>query len=114
VSAAVALAVLDVIDDEGLLANATTTGALLGERLGELARRHEIVGAVQGRGLFWGLDLVTDRTTREPIAYADAKRLATELRRRGILAGITGRYTNVLKIRPPLPFAPEHVELLTG
>ena len=45
---------------------------------------------------------------------AHAKRLATELRRRGVLAGITGRYTNVLKIRPPLPFAPEHVEVLTG
>ena len=114
VSAAVALAVLDVIEDEGLLDNATTTGALLGERLVELASRYAVIGAVQGRGLFWGLDLVTDRATREPIAYADAKRLATELRRRGILAGVTGRYTNVLKIRPPLPFAPEHVELLTG
>lgn len=114
VSAAVALAVLDVIDDEGLLANATTTGALLGEQLGEIANRHDIVGVVQGRGLFWGLDLVVDRATREPVAYADAKRLATQLRRRGILAGITGRYTNVLKIRPPLPFTPEHVDLLTS
>ena len=113
VSAAVALAVLDVIEDEGMLENATTTGAMLGGRLGELASRHEIVGTVQGRGLFWGLDLVCDRATREPIAYADAKRLATELRHRGILAGITGRHTNVLKIRPPLPFGPEHVELLT-
>lgn len=114
VSAAVALAVLDVIEDEGLLDNATTTGDLLGRRLAELAERHEIVGAIQGRGLFWGLDLVADRETRQPIAYADAKRLATELRRRGILAGVTGRYTNVLKIRPPLPFAPDHVELLCG
>jgi 4-aminobutyrate aminotransferase-like enzyme len=114
VSAAVALAVLDVIADEGLLQHATTIGALLGERLAELAGNHAVVGAVQGRGLFWGLDLVVDRATREPIAYADAKRLATELRRRGILAGITGRYTNVLKLRPPLPFAEEHVELLAG
>lgn len=114
VSAAVALAVLDVIEEEGLLENATTTGALLGERLADLANRYEVIGAVQGRGLFWGLDLVAHRSTREPIAYADAKRLATELRRRGILAGITGRYTNVLKIRPPLPFGPEHVEMLTG
>lgn len=114
VSAAVALAVLDVIDDEGLLENATSTGAALGARLVELANQHEVIGAVQGRGLFWGLDLVVDRTTREPIAYADAKRLATELRRRGILAGITGRHTNVLKLRPPLPFSVEHVELLTG
>lgn len=114
VSAAVALTVLDIIDDEGLLENSTTTGALLGSQLVELANRHEMIGAVQGRGLFWGLDLVTDRTSREPIAYADAKRLATELRRRRILAGVTGRYTNVLKIRPPLPFAPEHVDRLTN
>ena len=113
VSAAVALTVLDIIEDEGLLENATGTGALLGKRLTEIANRHELVGAVQGRGLFWGLDLVADRSTREPIAYADAKRLATELRRRGILTGITGRFTNVLKIRPPLPFGPEHVELLS-
>ena len=80
--------------------------------LADLANRHEVIGAVQGRGLFWGLDLVTDRATREPIAYADAKRIATGLRRRGILAGITGRFSNVLKIRPPLVFQPEHVELL--
>jgi 4-aminobutyrate aminotransferase-like enzyme len=114
VSAAVALAVLDVIAEEGMLDNATETGALLGGRLGEIADRHEIVGNVQGRGLFWGVDLVTDRTTREPIAYADAKRLVSELRRRGILAGVTGRFTNVLKLRPPLVFGPEHVEVLTS
>ena len=112
VSAAVALAVLDVIDDERLLDNATTTGGLLGARLDELAERHEIVGNVQGRGLFWGLDLVQDRAARTPIAWPDAARLATELRQRGILAGVTGRFANVLKLRPPLVFRPEHVELL--
>ena len=112
VSAAVSLAVLDVIDDEQLLDNATETGAELGLALSEIANRHEIVGAVQGRGLFWGLDLVTDRATREPIGYSDAKRIATELRHRGILAGVTGRHDNVLKIRPSLVFQPEHVEML--
>ena len=112
VSAAVALAVLDVIDDEHLLANATSTGALLGDGLHDLADRHNMVGSVQGGGLFWGLDLVGDRETRQPIAYADAKRIVTQLRHRGILAGVTGRYSNVLKIRPPLVFQPEHVDLL--
>ena len=114
VSAAVALAVLDIIDDEELLDNATTTGAILGRSLADLASRHDVIGSVQGRGLFWGLDLVADRASRQPVAYADAKRLVTELRRRGILAGITGRHDNVLKIRPPLVFRPEHVELLTA
>ena len=112
VSAAVALAVLDVIADEDLLTNSATTGALLGSGLAELASRHDVIGNVQGSGLFWGLDLVADRATREPVAYSDAKRLASELRNRGILAGVTGRYTNVLKLRPPLVFRPEHVESL--
>jgi 4-aminobutyrate aminotransferase-like enzyme len=112
VSAAVALAVLDVIDDEGLLANAAATGDVLRTGFAELASRHELIGHVQGSGLFWGLDLVADRATREPIAYADAKRIATALRHRGILAGVTGRYTNVLKIRPPLVFGGKHAELL--
>jgi 4-aminobutyrate aminotransferase-like enzyme len=112
VSAAVALAVLDVIHDERLLDNATTTGALFATRLRELADRHHLIGAVQGSGLFWGLDLVEDRETKQPVAYSDAKRLATELRQRGILAGVTGRYTNVLKIRPPLVFQPEHLDVL--
>jgi 4-aminobutyrate aminotransferase-like enzyme len=112
VSAAVALTVLDVIRDEHLLDNAGTTGALLGDALRELAGRHELIGNVQGDGLFWGLDLVADRSTRAPIAYADAKRLASMLRARRVLVGVTGRFTNVLKIRPPLVFRPEQVELL--
>ncbi len=112
VSAAVALTVLDVIADEDLLANSGSTGALLGKGLADLASSHAMIGHVQGSGLFWGLDLVSDRTTREPVSYADAKRLASELRRRGILAGVTGRYTNVLKLRPPLVFRLEHAELL--
>ncbi len=112
VSAAVALTVLDVIHDEGLLANAAATGEVLADGLSQLADRHPLIGNVQGNGLFWGLDLVADRGSRQPIAYADAKRLASTLRSRGILAGITGRHTNVLKLRPPLVFRPEHVELL--
>jgi 4-aminobutyrate aminotransferase-like enzyme len=114
VSAAVALTVLDVIADEDLLTNSGTTGALLGSGLTELASRHPVIGNVQGSGLFWGLDLIADRDTREPVAYADAKRLASELRHHGILAGVTGRYTNVLKLRPPLVFRPEHAEVLLG
>jgi len=112
VSAAVALAVLDVIEDEQLLANSASTGGLLGEGLRALADRHPTIGHLQGSGLFWGLDLVVDRESRTPIAYADAKRIATELSRRGILVGITGRFTNVLKIRPPLVFGPAHADLL--
>ncbi len=108
VSAAAALAVIDVIDDEGLQGNARQVGAHLGIGLAALARDHEIIGNVQGSGLFWGLDLVTDRESRRPIAPADAKRLVSALRQGGVLMGLTGSHGNVLKVRPPLPFTSEN------
>jgi len=114
VSAAVATAVLDVIDDEQLLLNSTTTGAYLGERLWDLGSRHDLIGNVAGSGLFWGLDLVSDRTTRETMSYDDGRRLATALRHDGVLIGLTGRFNNVLKIRPPLVLAREHVDELVS
>jgi 4-aminobutyrate aminotransferase-like enzyme len=112
VSAAVANSVLDVIEDQQLLHNASAMGTQLSAQLAELASRHNVIGNVQGGGLFWGLDLVADRATRAPIAYDDGRRLATALRHDGILIGLTGPSTNVLKIRPPLTFSSEHVDRL--
>jgi 4-aminobutyrate aminotransferase-like enzyme len=112
VSAAVANSVLDVIEDQQLLQNAIAMGIELSTQLTELAARHNVIGNVQGGGLFWGLDLVADRATRTPIAYDDGRRLATELRHDGILIGLTGPHSNVLKIRPPLTFSSEHVDRL--
>jgi 4-aminobutyrate aminotransferase-like enzyme len=112
VSAAVANSVLDVIEDQQLLHNARAMGARLSTQLTELAARHNVIGNVQGGGLFWGLDLVADRATRAPMSYADGRRLATELRHDGILIGLTGPSTNVLKIRPPLTFSSGHVDRL--
>lgn len=112
VSAAVANAVLDVIEEQRLLDNARAVGAYLGARLDDLASRHEMIGNVAGTGLFWGLDLVADRETREPIAYDDGRRLATALRHDGILTGLVGPNTNVLKIRPPLTFGIDHADVL--
>jgi len=110
VSAAAALAVIDVIDDESLLENARRVGQHLGLGLAALARDHEIIGNVQGSGLFWGLDLVSDRESRRPIDAADAKHLVSAIRREGVLMGLTGNHGNVLKLRPPLPFSCDNAD----
>jgi 4-aminobutyrate aminotransferase-like enzyme len=110
VSAAAALAVIDVIDDDDLLANATSTGAHLGAGLAELAAAHESIGTVQGSGLFWGVDLVADPATREPLARDLVRGLVTDLAGRGVLTGVVGPCRNIVKIRPPLPFRPEHAD----
>ncbi|MDQ3668953.1 MAG: aminotransferase class III-fold pyridoxal phosphate-dependent enzyme, partial [Actinomycetota bacterium] len=111
VACAAALAVLDVIEDEGLVDRAAEVGRYLRGGLDELAGRQELVGDVRGEGLLVGVELVRDRETREP-ASETARAVANGMRDRGILIGTTGTNGNVLKIRPPLPFGRDHADHL--
>jgi 4-aminobutyrate aminotransferase-like enzyme len=104
VSAAIGLAVLDVIEDEGLQEHARVVGERLLAGLRELAGRHEAIGDVRGMGLFIGIDLVRDRATREPDA-ALARDLADMAAERGVLLSTDGPFHNVMKIKPPLVFS---------
>jgi 4-aminobutyrate aminotransferase-like enzyme len=111
VSCAAALAVLDVIKDEGLVEHAREVGNHVQRRLRELQRKHALIGDVRGRGLFFGAELVRDRTTLEP-ATAEARQLTNAMRDRGVLISKIGMHDNILKMRPPMPFAEEHADLL--
>jgi 4-aminobutyrate aminotransferase-like enzyme/Ser/Thr protein kinase RdoA (MazF antagonist) len=113
VACAAALAVLDVIEDEGLEANAAAVGATLLDGLRGLMANHPAIGDVRGRGLMAGVDLVVDRSTREP-ARALAGRVMNEMRERGVLVSTTGRDGNVLKIRPPLVITADEAALIVG
>ncbi len=96
-----ALAVLDVIEDERLIARATERSDELVAALTELMERHAAIGDVRAVGLLLGVELVADRGTREPAAGV-AARVVNAMRDHGVLVGTTGRDANVLKIRPPL------------
>ena len=101
VACAAALAVLDVIEDEGLVENAATVGRGLREAIARLQAIHPAIREVRGRGLMIGVDLVTGPDTDEP-APALAADVMNEMRERGVLISTTGPAGNVLKIRPPL------------
>jgi len=103
VSCAAGLAVLDVIDEEGLERNALEVGAHLLEGLRGLVARHPIAGDARGLGLFVGLELVRNRETLEP-AGEEASYVANRMRECGILLSTDGPFHNVLKIKPPLCF----------
>lgn len=105
VSAAVGKAVIEVIENEDLLQNVNRTGAYLEAGLRQLASRHESIGDVQGCGLFWGLDMVADPATRDPLTPQQMTRLGSLLVEQGVVTGTSGRYGQVLKLRPPLPFS---------
>lgn len=111
VSCAAAMAVLEVLQEEGLQENARVVGEFARNGLRELAERHECIGDVRGYGLFFGAELVTDRETRTP-ATNHAARVANEMRRRGILLNRLGIGYNTLKIRPPMPFSKDNAEFL--
>ncbi len=104
VSAAIGLAVLDVIAEEGLQEHARVIGARLLAGLRELATRHESIGDVRGVGMFLGFELVRDRDTREPDADL-ATELANRSAERGVLVTTDGPDHNVIKIKPPLAFS---------
>jgi 4-aminobutyrate aminotransferase-like enzyme len=105
VSAAVGKAVIEVIEAEGLLHNARDTGAYLEAGLRELATRHASIGDVQGRGLFWGLDMVTDAASMAPFSEAQMRRLGSLIVEQGVITGTSGRFGQILKLRPPLVFS---------
>ncbi|MDQ0391488.1 aspartate aminotransferase family protein [Labrys monachus] len=110
VSAAVGLAVLDVVRDEGLMANAARVGAYLADGLRALQQRHPSLGDIRGAGLYVGMEIVEDDAARSP-SPARTTRLVNDLRRRGVLVGISGAHANVVKVRPPLPFSTAHADL---
>ena len=101
VAAAVGEAVLDVIEDEGLIENAARVGAALADGMRALASRHATLGETRAAGLFLGTDILTDG---QPDG-AKAVRIVNDLRRSGILISTTGPLGHILKIRPPLPFS---------
>lgn len=111
VSCAAGLAVLNVIERDGLRKNALDVGNYLLDGFREMQTRFDIIGDVRGQGLFLGIELVTDRKTKAP-ATALAKRINDGARQRGILMGTEGPHDNVLKMRPSMVFSRDNADHL--
>ena len=101
VSMAAGLAVLEVIDEDGLQENARRVGSRLLQGLRRLQAEHRLIGEVRGMGLMLGLELVANRTTREP-ATTQTLEVLEAAREMGVLMGKGGLDGNVLRIKPPM------------
>ncbi|KAH7699650.1 Protein T01B11.2 a [Aphelenchoides avenae] len=104
VACAAVLGVLSVIRSENLLNHSERMSKLFHEELEKLHEKHECIGDVRGVGMFWGVDLVVSRETREP-ATRLANDVVMKLRQEyGVLLSADGPHSNVLKFKPPLCF----------
>jgi 4-aminobutyrate aminotransferase-like enzyme len=109
VSAAVGMAVLDVIEDEKLLHNTDVQGRYFAQRLHSLAQRHACIGDVRQFGLFLGVELVHEGDSQRPAADLTTQ-VVNGMKARGVLISACSPQANVLKIRPPLVMERVHVD----
>ena len=109
VSAAAGLAVLDVLEEEDLQANALEIGRHLRDGLLGLQERHALIGDVRGNGLFLAVELVLDRDAKTP-ATENTRAIVNALRERGVLTNMIGPDANILKLRPPLVVTREQAD----
>lgn len=107
--AAVGMAVLDEIERLDLVRNAAEVGDRLTSKLKERVSEYDAIGDVRGYGLFLGVEMVRDSASKEPDA-ALALSLSDRLKDKGFLVSYSGRFNNVLKIRPPLVFSHENAD----
>ncbi len=117
VSAAAALATIEFLERERIAEYTRQMGEHVLSVLSAWYERHPLIGDVRGKGLMIGIELVTDRETKEP-APDEAKRVQEECRQAGLLIGCGGFYGNVLRFQPPLVItqtqAERALEILDG
>jgi 4-aminobutyrate aminotransferase/(S)-3-amino-2-methylpropionate transaminase len=102
VAAAAALAVLDKIEAEGLLERSRAVGETIGSRLEAMQRRFAAVGDVRGRGAMRAMELVADRSSKEPLDGATMSAIARGALERGVIVLTAGTYGNVVRLLPPV------------
>ncbi len=104
---------LEVLQEQGLVERVRRLEDAVGSRLRRLADRHPMIGDVRGKGLFWGVELVKDRTSKEPLSPFSrsgpdpTRQFVAAARARGTY--LMGRY-NVFLVAPPLVVTEEEIE----
>eukprot|EP01006_Ploeotia_vitrea_P065606 TRINITY_DN93526_c0_g1_i1.p1 TRINITY_DN93526_c0_g1~~TRINITY_DN93526_c0_g1_i1.p1 ORF type:complete len:484 (+),score=70.82 TRINITY_DN93526_c0_g1_i1:168-1454(+) len=105
-----AKATLKILKEEGMQQNALERGNELKAGLKELQKKHPTLGDVRGEGLMIGIELVKDRTTKEPLGTPEMVEIMTRMKDYGILTGRGGLHLNVIRYLPPLCLTKEDIK----
>jgi 4-aminobutyrate aminotransferase len=110
VATAAGRAVLQAIADEGLIERANRIGAIFLSRLHTFSARQPMIGDVRGRGLAVGVELVSDRVSREPVPVTTTAKLIYRAYQLGAVFFYVGLRGNVLEFTPPLTLSESEAE----
>lgn len=102
VACAVALSVLDTIKEEGTQQNSLKVGTYLMTEMANLRDKYEIVGDVRGKGLQIGVEMVKDKTSRDPLPTDAVNEIFEDIKDMGVLIGKGGLYGQTFRIKPPM------------
>jgi taurine--2-oxoglutarate transaminase len=110
-----AVASIEAFQEEGIVENAAAMGEVFGVELARLAERHPSIGEVRGLGCFWGLELVRDRATREPLVpfngSGEAAKPVAAMARHALERGLyLMTHWNVVMVCPPLTITREELD----
>lgn len=115
---AAAIENMRIIEEEGLLENTRLMGTRLGDNLGALKEKHAMVGDVRGKGLFWGVELVQDRASRDPVPEGFTRAVVAAVLDRGVMIGATNRslpgFNNTLCLSPALIATADDIDTITA
>lgn len=101
------VATLDAMEEEGIVRYADEVGnTVLGPALIDLMEKHNSIGDIRGKGMFWALELVEDRTTREPLSNEKMASIKARLTDKGLLSFIVN---NRIHVAPPLIIKPNEI-----
>ncbi|MGE7665300.1 aspartate aminotransferase family protein [Ureibacillus composti] len=115
-SCALALKNLEIMENEKLYERSAEKGAEIIEKLQNALNDHPYVGDVRGKGLIIGVELVKDRTTKEPLDVALVNQVVASCKENGVIIGKNGTtvagFNNVLQLSPPLSIPEEDIEIV--
>jgi 4-aminobutyrate aminotransferase-like enzyme len=110
IASAASLAALETLEQERLVDRSRELGEYALKQFREMEDRHELIGDVRGKGLLIGIELVTDRKSKEP-ATKEAMRVRYEAKKSGvILASGMGWLANCIRFNPPLTISKDEID----
>jgi 4-aminobutyrate aminotransferase len=111
VTSAISLANIEFIQKDGLVENSARVGRVFMNGLEDMTKKRTLIGDFRGKGLMIGIELVKDRSSKQP-AKEETRKVVEILQKDGVIIGLGGIFKNVIRLQPPLVISEEQAKIV--